>query len=95
MTMWKKIIALTISGTLVLGMCACKSREPEDNEIEIEVVEEPIEVEAPEENTEILSDLEATISWWTYPIFVQEVYPCRRQLRLLPLETAHLPSSTS
>ena len=76
MTIWKKAIALTMSGILVLGISACKGREPEGDEIEIEAVEpesretaEPVE---PEESTEIISDLEATISWWTYPSFLQE-----------------------
>ena len=72
MTVWKKVLALTMSGILVFGMSACKGKEPEADEIEIEVAEEPEEIEEPEETTEVLSDLEASISWWTYPVFVQD-----------------------
>lgn len=72
MTVWKKVLALTMSGILVFGISACKGKEPEADEIEIEVAEEPEEIEEPEETTEVLSDLEASISWWTYPVFVQD-----------------------
>lgn len=75
MTVWKKVLALTMSGILVFGMSACKGKEPEGDEIEIEVAEEPEEAgEAgePEETIEVVSDLEASISWWTYPVFVQD-----------------------
>jgi multiple sugar transport system substrate-binding protein len=75
MTVWKKVLALTMSGILVFGMSACKGKEPEGDEIEIEVAEEPEEAGEsgePEETIEVVSDLEASISWWTYPVFVQD-----------------------
>ena len=78
MTVWKKVLALTMSGILVFGMSACKGKEPEGDEIEIEVAEDPEEAGEsgesgePEETIEVVSDLEASISWWTYPVFVQD-----------------------
>lgn len=71
MNNWKKIIALAVGGALVLGISGCKGKTPDSDDIEIEVVEEP-EVEEPEEVVEVVSDLEASITWWTYPVFVQE-----------------------
>ncbi len=71
MTLWKKLTALALCGTLVVSMGACGRKKPEQDEIEIEPVEDTEEME-PAEETEIVSDLEAAISWWTYPVFVQE-----------------------
>lgn len=73
MTVWKRMLALTMCGTLIFGMAACKGKEPKSDEIEIEAVEEPEEIpEEPEEESQVVSDLEASISWWTYPVFVQD-----------------------
>lgn len=71
---WKRILALFLSGALVCSMSACKGKEKGSEEIEVEVVpgEKEAEEESPQESVEVLSDLEATISWWTYPIFVQD-----------------------
>ncbi|MCI9679915.1 MAG: carbohydrate ABC transporter substrate-binding protein [Lachnospiraceae bacterium] len=71
MNNWKRITALVMSGMLVLGMSGCKGKAPESDDIEIEAVEEPA-AEEPEEDAEVVSDLEASINWWTYPIFVQD-----------------------
>ena len=71
MNIWKKIAALFMSGVLILGISGCRGKAPEADDIEIEAVEEPA-VEEPEETVEIVSDLEASITWWTYPVFVQD-----------------------
>ena len=71
MNNWKKIIALVMSGIFVLGISSCKVKTSEDDDIEIEAVEEPA-TEEPEETIEAVSDLEASITWWTYPVFVQD-----------------------
>lgn len=71
MIFWKKVMALIMSGALVLGIGGCGRKEPEADEIEIQAVEEP-EIEEPEESVEVVSDLEASITWWTYPVFVQD-----------------------
>ncbi len=68
----KKIVALLLCGVLAVSAAACKSKAEESEEIEVEVIPEEQESEAPEEESEMISDLEATISWWTYPVFVQE-----------------------
>lgn len=74
MNVWKKIVALSMSGVLILGVSGCKGKAPKSDEIEIEVVEEPevVEPEEAEETVEVVSDLEASITWWTYPVFVQD-----------------------
>lgn len=71
MNNWKKLAALAMSGVLVLGVSGCKVKTSEDDDIEIEAVEEPAIVEQ-EESAEVISDLEASITWWTYPVFVQD-----------------------
>lgn len=71
MIVWKKIAILVMSGLLILGINGCKGKTPEADDIEIEAVEEPAE-EEPEEVSEVVSDLEASITWWTYPVFVQD-----------------------
>lgn len=71
MNNWKKIMALVMSGIFVLGISSCKVKTSEDDDIEIEAVEEPA-TEEPEETIEAVSDLEASITWWTYPVFVQD-----------------------
>lgn len=71
MIVWKKIAILVMSGALILGINGCKGKTPEADDIEIEAVEEP-EEEVPEEVSEVVSDLEASITWWTYPVFVQD-----------------------
>jgi len=75
MAVWKKVIALALCGALAVSAGACRSREKESDEIEVvpgEKQEIEEEEEAPEEASEIISDLEASISWWTYPVFVQD-----------------------
>ena len=39
MTVWKRMLALTMCGTLIFGMAACKGKEPISDEIEREAVE--------------------------------------------------------
>ena len=72
MKIWKKIMALAMGTVLVFGISGCKEKEPESDEIEIEAVEEEPEEAEPEETAEVVSDLEANITWWTYPVFVQD-----------------------
>ncbi|MCI8599751.1 MAG: carbohydrate ABC transporter substrate-binding protein [Lachnospiraceae bacterium] len=76
MAVWKKMTALTLSGLLIFSMCACKGKESEGEDIDIQVVPEEEQESVPEEVEEevpaVLSDLDATISWWTYPVFVQD-----------------------
>lgn len=73
MSMWKKVIALLMCGVLAVSAGACKGREKESDEIEVRPsAPQELEEEVEEEEVEIVSDLEASISWWTYPIFVQD-----------------------
>lgn len=70
MAVWKKWMICALAGALAVAAAGCGSRESGSDEIEleVEVVNEPSE----EETTEVVSDLEAEITWWTYPIFVQD-----------------------
>lgn len=70
MTCWKKRMIIVLVGALagLLGGCGGKDREEEIEDVKIEVTE----VQPAEEAAEVVSDLETTISWWTYPIFVQD-----------------------
>ena len=70
MIIWKKMLALFLTGALVFTAGACKGKEKEQDEIEVTPNEAQEEIK--EEESEIISDLDATISWWTYPVFVQE-----------------------
>ena len=70
MIIWKKMLALFLTGALVFTAGACKGKEKEQDEIEVTPNEAQEEVK--EEESEMISDLDATISWWTYPVFVQE-----------------------
>lgn len=65
----KRALALLMAVMLVPGLLAgCKKEEaPEDP-----VTEETETGEPAAEETEVVSELEAVISWWTYPIFVQD-----------------------
>ncbi len=68
---WKKWMALALTGAfaVLLGGCGGDAQSDENEDVKIEVTEvQPQEEEA----SEVVSDLEATISWWTYPIFVQD-----------------------
>ncbi len=74
---WKKTaVWVTIVGMLLTG-CGKKETEP-DPEIDVaDVIDETgqPDTEAPAEElppVEMLSDLEAEITWWTYPVFVQD-----------------------
>jgi len=73
MAVWKKITTFCLCGLLVLTAGACQRNTTKSEEIEAvpgDVKEE--EVIEPQEESEMISDLEATISWWTYPVFVQD-----------------------
>ena len=72
MKIWKRIMALSLSGLLVLSAGACRGKEKESDDIEVAPGDKQEETEVPEEVSEVVSDLEATISWWTYPVFVQD-----------------------
>ncbi len=65
-------MALSLSGLLVLSAGACRGKEKESDDIEVAPGDKQEETEVPEEVSEVVSDLEATISWWTYPVFVQD-----------------------
>ncbi len=69
---WKRFTALAMTGILLAAAAGCQSRkDTESADIDIEdVVEEP--EETTEETVEVVSDLEAKISWWTYPVFVED-----------------------
>lgn len=74
MTNWKKITAITAVGLLALSAMGCQGKKDsgsEDIDI-VDVVEDTQNTDDTETSTEILSDLEASINWWTYPVFVQE-----------------------
>ena len=71
MAFWKRVTALLLTGLLVISVGACKGKEKESEEIEVTPKEEQ-EIAREEEESEMISDLEATISWWTYPVFVQD-----------------------
>ena len=72
MTNWKRRTALALAGIMAVLLGGCgggKAQEEDIEEIKVEVVDEkPQEEEA----AEVVSDLEASITWWTYPIFVQD-----------------------
>ena len=71
MTFYKRIAALAAVGALAFSLAGCGKKQEEPEDIKVEVVEE--EEQALEESTsEIVSDLEASITWWTYPVFVQD-----------------------
>ena len=72
MAFWKKIMTFALAGILAVQLGGCGSGEAQDEEIEEIKVEVVGEEAAKEEPAEVLSDLETTITWWTYPIFVQE-----------------------
>lgn len=68
MAVWKRISALFLAGILAFSAGACREKESE----KIEVVPKEKEETVREEESEMISDLEASISWWTYPVFVQD-----------------------
>lgn len=70
MALWKKLLSFALVGALAAAAGGCGSKEPESGEIEMEV--EVVETEPAENAVEVVSDLETTITWWTYPIFVQD-----------------------
>lgn len=75
MAVWKRRIAFVLCVLLAVPMGACGSKKDRSEDIEIEAVaEEAAEAAVPEaeEASEMISDLEASITWWTYPIFVQD-----------------------
>ncbi len=67
MRLWKELLICILAGSLVAG-CARGGSEAEEIEMEVEVVEKT----SAEDAVEVISDLETTITWWTYPIFVQD-----------------------
>lgn len=71
MAVWKRAMALAVVGVLAVSMTGCGGKKDKANdEIEIaDVVETP--AEDTEGSAESVSDLKAKISWWTYPVFVQ------------------------
>jgi multiple sugar transport system substrate-binding protein len=72
MTAWKRLTALGLSSLMIIfSLGGCKGTAGNEDEVEV-VLSEKEETEEVQEASEILSDLEASISWWTYPIFVQD-----------------------
>ncbi len=71
MTIWKRWTALALAGTMaaLLGGCGGKAQDEDIEEIKVEVVDE---AQQEEEASQVVSELETTITWWTYPIFVQD-----------------------
>lgn len=71
---WKKMTALMTTGILLATAAGCQSKNSfQGADIDIEdVIEDTEETAEPEKSTEVVSDLEARISWWTYPIFVED-----------------------
>ena len=72
MAVWKKIIALGLCGALLVCAGACKRKNAEDEEIEVTPGQVQEKEEESEAQSEMISDLETAISWWTYPLFVQD-----------------------
>ena len=77
---WRAVAACLVL-TMALTGCGKKEEPKKDLDLSIEEEpkaepEEPREPEQPSEPEEpsvpVLSELEAEITWWTYPIFVQE-----------------------
>ena len=73
MTNWKKITALIAAGIMMVSAAGCQSKKDADSDnIDMTDVVEDTEDTAEEEPVEVVSDLEADISWWIYPVFVQD-----------------------
>ena len=74
MTNWKKITALTAASLLAVSAMGCQSKKDTGSEdIDIaDVVEDTADTAEAETQAEVVSDLEASITWWTYPVFVQD-----------------------
>lgn len=73
MISWRKRMAFALSTALIFTMGACGKGKGSD-EIKAEPAQEESQAEDAEkgEDTEALSDLTASISWWTYPVFAQD-----------------------
>lgn len=74
MISWKKIMAFALCGLLIVTVGACGKGE-ESDEIKAEPAREESQAEEALENkeeAEIVSDLKTSITWWTYPVFVQD-----------------------
>lgn len=68
----KRWAALALAGVMAAVLGGCGNKEAQDKakeEVKVEAVEEE---QTESEATEVVSDLETTITWWTYPIFVQD-----------------------
>ena len=74
MTNWKKLTALTAASLLAVSAMGCQSKKDTGSEdIDIaDVVEDTADTAEAETQAEVVSDLEASITWWTYPVFVQD-----------------------
>ena len=74
MTNWKKLTALTAASLLAVSAMGCQSKKDAGSEdIDIaDVVEDTEDTAEAETPAEVVSDLEASITWWTYPVFVQD-----------------------
>ncbi len=74
MAVCKRINALFLCGLLIFSMAACGKKEHKGDEIEVVPApeEKQEETDTPEDVPEVVSDLEASISWWTYPVFAQD-----------------------
>ncbi len=73
MVNWKKITAITAAGLLACTAAGCQNKKDTSADVDIvDVVEDTSDASEAEETAEVVSDLEASISWWTYPIFVQD-----------------------
>ena len=71
MKFWKKGLALGLCGALLVSTAACGGKKKSDDDIEVTESTKETTTE-PETTEEVVSDLSAEISWWTYPIFVQD-----------------------
>lgn len=71
---WKRRQPSMTIGILLATAAGCQSKNSSQGaDIDIEdVIEDTEETAEPEKSTEVVSDLEARISWWTYPIFVED-----------------------
>lgn len=68
----KRWAVFALVGVMAAVLGGCGNKEAQDKateEVKVEAVEEE---QTESEATEVVSDLEATITWWTYPIFVQD-----------------------
>ncbi len=73
---WKKAAIWIVAASILFTGCSKKEIPQEVEEEPADQIEEtnPKEEEEPEElpTVQVLSDLEAEITWWSYPVFIQD-----------------------